>query len=242
MITPKILLKKIINYWMPVQSNKMDILQSYSESKPQIYFIQIGSNDGNDEVTPLRRKFGWKGIMIEPLRDVFEQMVLFNARDLGIVFENCAISQSTGNKTIYRVGISNAKWATALTSFDPKVIKAHLRNGFIQECAKGEGIDMPKNEEKIIKSELIKTLTFSDLLAKYKISDFDILLIDTEGYDYEILKLIDFKITKPSIIIYENKHLPRKTYKNSIALLKRFGYRIFGDGSDTIAVNKEVRL
>lgn len=182
--------------------------------------------------------YNWKGVMVEPMKDTFEKMVLLNRNDQGLFFENVAISETTGEKIIYKVGISNAKWATALTSFDVDIIKNHLRNGFIQECAKNEGIKMPENEFDIISSESIKTITFSDLLLKHRVTEFDILLIDTEGYDYNILKLIDFSIVKPAIIVYENKHLKRKIYKRSISLLKKYNYDVFSDGSDTIALKK----
>ena len=44
-------------------------------------------------------------------------------------------------------------------------------------------------------------------MKKHNVNDISFILIDTEGYDYEIIKLIDFEKYKPSILIFEHKHL-----------------------------------
>ena len=139
-------IKAIVNFWKPPNRDKIILLETFSKKKKNIKFIQIGANDGIDEVTPIRRMYKWKGVMIEPVKETFKKMILLNENDQGLFFENVAISEISGTKKIFKVGISNEKWATALTSFDEEVIKNHLRNGFIQGCAKNEGISMPENE------------------------------------------------------------------------------------------------
>ena len=48
-----------------------------------------------------------------------------------------------------------------------------------------------------------------------------------EGFDYEVLKMIDFTTIKPSIIKYEFVNLSHEDQYASKALLKQYGYYLF---------------
>lgn len=64
----------------------------------------------------------------------------------------------------------------------------------------------------------------------------DLLHIDTEGYDFEILKTIDFSVIQPAVILYETKHLSPCDQQASVELLSRYGYQIQLLGADALAV------
>jgi len=53
-------------------------------------------------------------------------------------------------------------------------------------------------------TEVVQCETLSALLNKHNLSSPDLLVIDAEGYDFEILKTIDFAHTKPKYINYEH--------------------------------------
>jgi hypothetical protein len=55
------------------------------------------------------------------------------------------------------------------------------------------------------------------------------LQIDTEGYDYEVMKTFDFE---------EHKHLARKQKKAMLCLLRDNRYAVYNCGGDYFAVNK----
>ena len=76
-------------------------------------------------------------------------------------------------------------------------------------------------------------ITFNDLIKKYKVKKIDLLHIDTEGYDYEILKTLDFKI-KPNMILFEHKNLG-KNKRKAWKLLRNKGYKLFKVAGDTLA-------
>jgi len=40
-----------------------------------------------------------------------------------------------------------------------------------------------------------------------------LLQIDTEGYDYEVIKLFNIEKSQPKVIIYENEHLTTEQKK-----------------------------
>ncbi len=50
-------------------------------------------------------------------------------------------------------------------------------------------------------------MSFAELVARYELLRFDVLVTDTEGYDYHILKQIEFSKYQPKIVIFESKHL-----------------------------------
>ena len=73
--------------------------------------------------------------------------------------------------------------------------------------------------------DLIKVI--NDLLKKYSIDQLDLLMLDTEGYDGDII--IDFLSTtslKP-LIIFEYIHIKQDTFKNLIKLLNIKKYQYF---------------
>ena len=65
----------------------------------------------------------------------------------------------------------------------------------------------------------VKIVVFNDLVEKYNISEIEYLFIDTEGYDYQIIKSIDFNKTKINKVKFEYKHLD-DTFKFDIRLLE----------------------
>ena len=50
------------------------MMQRYNQP---LSFIQVGANDGvyGDPLRSYVRRFGWKGILVEPQQDVFERLV-----------------------------------------------------------------------------------------------------------------------------------------------------------------------
>jgi FkbM family methyltransferase len=61
--------------------------------------------------------------------------------------------------------------------------------------------------EKQIKERYLKCVSINHIMESYKVSDLDILFIDTEGYDDKIIRSIDFNKFKIKSIYYENLHI-----------------------------------
>jgi len=53
----------------------------------------------------------------------------------------------------------------------------------------------------------VNTATFDQLTEKYNFSEINFLCIDTEGFDYEVLKFFNFEKFQPEVILYESKTL-----------------------------------
>lgn len=84
----------------------------------------------------------------------------------------------------------------------------------------------------------IKTTTLDSLINKYNLKKIDLLMIDTEGYDFEIIKSIPFDKVKPLVIVFEHSHFSENTVKDCYEFLKNKSYTLQKTASDTIAVLK----
>ena len=69
--------------------------------------------------------------------------------------------------------------------------RAHLRLGTWHRV-----VVPPFDSDRFI-AETVKSITFDTLLRRHGVSRLDLLQIDAEGYDFEILKRIDFRAFDP---------------------------------------------
>jgi len=220
---PKTIYKKI-----PLELKDITVLISaHSKKINNFFFIQIGSNDGVRDC-PIRKliiKNNWKGILVEPVKYIFQKLKKNYKNQNNLIFENAAISKEKGYRKFYRVKKHDEKGNPfqydMIGSFFPEVVIKHKK--YISDF------------DKHFITEKIKCITFQDLTKKHKVKKIDLLQIDVEGYDYEIIKSIDFGKIKPKIIIYEEKHLNRKEKKRCRRFLKNKGYSIIPHGEDVFA-------
>jgi FkbM family methyltransferase len=220
-------------YWHPQLADVDAIVESFAEKIPNIAFVQIGSNDGKSG-DPLHRHVSnknWTGVMVEPVDFLFQQLkVTYASYSDRVHFEQAAISNSNGIQTFYRLKkaseINAPQWYDQLGSFNKEVILKHKK--YIPHI------------ESLIVEEKINTITSKDLLEKYAIQKLDFLHIDTEGYDYEIIKTFPFNQVMPKLIMFEHKHLKVGDFKKCISLLKGKGYILRSYDWDTVAVQLEL--
>ena len=102
-------------------------------------------------------------------------------------------------------------WASGIGSFNKNHLLNHRTKRFLIE------------EDDIDKIP-IKTIKFEDLIEKYSITEIDKILIDIEGYEYEILRDMDLKKVRINSILFEYKHFDgyQKTGEKLEEILKKF--------------------
>ena len=102
-------------------------------------------------------------------------------------------------------------WASGIGSFNKNHLLNHRTKRFLIE------------EDDIDKIP-IKTVKFEDLIEKYSITEIDKILIDIEGYEYEILRDMDLKKVRINSILFEYKHFDgyQKTGEKLEEILKKF--------------------
>jgi len=186
-------------------------------------FVQVGANDGQ-ACDPIRRfvlKYGFRGVLIEPQPDVFERLKANYKGTPNLRFANVAISRSPGTATLYRFkgGQGLPPEADILASFSRETLVNNFHN------IKGE-----------IEELHIPTMTFPQLIKEYGLEKVDLLQIDTEGYDYEIIKALGDSTLRPSIISFEQGFLPGHVQNECFAYLNSLGYKVTRiDDTDTVA-------
>lgn len=227
----------------PPLTSTYDFLRFYAKSKKnkneQVICLQVGANDGksNDPVYEYFTHYGWRGVLVEPQTDVFEQgLTKTYEGNKNVILENLALADKSGVLPFYRVAISKSRWATGLSSFDKKSIEGHIENGYIIRKAIEEGLTIPENKADLIEIVEVPTSTVDELLQKHRISNLNIVCIDTEGYDFEILKLIDFNKYNPEVIFFESKNLSDNDFIQAKKLLIDNGYKLFWEKGDTLAI------
>jgi FkbM family methyltransferase len=198
------------------------ILESLGRNR-SVFFVQVGANDGILDQ-------GWRGLFIEPVGFLFERLKK-NYGDTGrFIFENTAIAPAAGEIEFYYVsekaklelGDALPYWYDQLGSFD----KSHILQYF-------DGALEP-----YIVSQKIAAAPLRDILERHRVSSVDILHIDTEGYDYKVLSTLDFSSHKPTVVLYEHKHLSPDEKAAAESLLVAQGYRCSTHDGDTLAIRE----
>jgi FkbM family methyltransferase len=183
------------------------------------YFIQIGAFDGvsSDPLHFYVRRGLLKGCLVEPQADAFEKLRANYAGCAGLSFKRAAIGAQSGTSTLYRVrpGTAGPKWLPQIASFRKEVLLKHASR-------------VPGLEQAVL-VETVPAVTFDDLLTELRVTP-DIVVIDTEGYDFEVIKLLNVPLRKPSIILYEDKHLRVEDQMACLQLLASVGYLMAKSG------------
>ena len=200
---------------------------------PEPVFVKVGANDGitGDPCSDiLLANNKWKGLFIEPVPYCIDRLKANFHDSTRFSIEQVAIGSTAGTKTFYYVDQAASDilpnlpvWFDQLGSFDKNHILKHLDGilaPFLLECS-------------------IEVSTLSDVLSRNGIRDFHLLQIDTEGYDYEVLKTLDFANHAPVMIFVEHRHLPSTQRKEMLRLLRKHGYSVRDCGSDYFAINNE---
>jgi hypothetical protein len=64
----------------------------------------------------------------------------------------------------------------------------------------------------------------------------DLVVVDTEGYDAEILESIDFSAAPPRLVVYEHYHLGPDEQRACRERLEAAGYETLEEGFDTFCL------
>lgn len=189
-------------------------------------FVQIGSNDGviHDPIHAVVRACGWSGVLVEPLPPLYERLVANYEGVPGLAFENAAVGTVDGTSTLYSVAPrpGDPYWIDQIASFDRATIEGH------EDRIAGV-------KERIVEFP-VASLTLPTLVSRHGLQSIDLLHVDVEGYDFEVLKQIDFSSSwAPTFIIYEREHFDRDTDKAARDLLRTAGYRLVDIWPDQFA-------
>ena len=183
--------------------------------------IQIGANDGftHDPLNKAIKNFMLKSLLLEPIKEHFLNLKNNYLNYKNVKLENSALSVDNEILFLYKVNpIYFKKYGnlpTGITSFDKKhLVKHGIKNAHIIQ-------------------EKVSQLGITELLNKYSIESFDLLFIDTEGYDCRIINDFFLKINKiRPIIIFEWSHIKSTELQSTLNKMLKNNYSFFPIGDD----------
>lgn len=206
--------------WLQVGSNTMD--GKMNDNDPTLNFLQH---------IPL-----WNKVFVEPMPDAFMQLKRNVARWPNSKALNAAISEGDAPEaTTQMFCLAEAMvegWEKTIPSWlrslpdghpDKKLFKtwanqicsldtAHVRKHF------------PYQPQATIN---VTALSFSRFLSKHAIKDVQVLLIDTESYDYKVLKQVPLGSMRPALIIWEHVHIQKEEQLAALEFVRSHCYAAF---------------
>jgi len=193
------------------------LLMDFAAALPEVVFVQIGANDGltGDPIHHLlaREEQRWRGVLVEPVGHLFAQLQERYGRNSALRLERAAIGESNGTAIIHRVQTTNADslWLEQLASLDREILRRNARQfGMIEPEIIGESVPI---------------FDVATLLKRHDITRLDLVIIDTEGWDWRILRQFDLTRWQPKLILYEHQHLLAEEREQAHQMLTRFDYR-----------------
>lgn len=191
------------------------------------FFIQVGANDGKsfDPIHDMVTKHKLKGICVEPIKEYFAKLSHTYQNYQHVKPINKAIAEKSGPISMYRVNTEHQDslpdWSVGIASLDSK----HHQKSNI--------------DKHYMVEETVEAITFSTLLQEEEITDVDLVVIDTEGYDLKIIEMIRSSHIKPKIVFFEHQHFIGSENKDQltacIAEFQKNGYLIYLGSCNTIA-------
>ncbi|MEM9920223.1 MAG: FkbM family methyltransferase [Bacteroidota bacterium] len=204
------------------------LLNVYGRARSEVSFLQIGANEGSteDPLYPHIRLRNWKGILVEPLAEEFKLLKHNYQNNPGLIFENVAIADREESRTLYTIDKTTGEvpfWVSKLSSFDPSIpqqVKQSFPNAVVIE-------------------KQVPCTTIENLLNKHNLGNLQVLVIDAEGYDFEIIKTVNWDNVQPELVIFEHRHLSEADQQSCQQLFRNLGYEIYCADFDTVVFKDE---
>ena len=194
------------------------VVAHHNRPHDEFFFVQVGAFDGQvaDPLYQLVHRHHWQGILVEPQADMFEQLKQNYDRESRLQFFNVAIGSEDGEIEFFTRSTGGTQVAST---------QRHL-------------LIKPGHPSSDVKMHLLPCWTLQTLLEKAGANrQVDLLQIDAEGFDYEIIRGIDFQKMRPSIIRYEHMVLSETDRNACLELLGSHGYRFILEDVDTTAIH-----
>jgi FkbM family methyltransferase len=194
------------------------IRQRFALNEP-VFFVQIGANDGimNDPIYDLVIASQWRGLLIEPIKATYDALCENYRHKSDLLLANCAIADEPGSRIIYSFKYNDDIFQQLFSLVPEKLESSRNEVARLCQC-------MPEDLQ--IVGGQVWCETLENLLKRYGVEKIDFIIMDVEGYEWNIIKSYNFDYLKPKIVIYEKTHLSEEDQTASMAYLAKFGYRL----------------
>lgn len=208
------------------QSHLVFALATVFPSLKKLRFLQIGSNDGSmeDPISILIDQYKWRGTFVEgdPLKAELLKARRGNQKHFQII--STILCDHNGTVEFYSLKADELPdFARGLGTVSKKRIEEAQR-------------DLGRFQPEIITRNLPCTSvrSFFDHVDR----KFDLCVIDAEGLDFLILKLLHQEKAIPRVLLFEHKCLSRSDVNECFELLMQEHYNLLVDDRDCVAYRR----
>ena len=189
-------------------------------------FVDVGAHDGLtiNNTLYFEKNNNWSGINIEPIKKVYDNLVLNRPNSINI---NCAVYNKDGETDF----LCNKGYTEMLSGIKDSFDRRHFVRLLSENNIMGSITELIK----------VKTLKLETILDMYNILHINYLSIDVEGAEFEVIKSINFNKVFIDVIGFENNY--EDTSIHIIEYLKNKNYVICENKSqnknvDIFMINK----
>jgi FkbM family methyltransferase len=205
------------------QSGEVGVMkQLVSEYECQQFVVDVGANDGVtiSNSLPFIQE-GWTGILIEPAPAVFKKLTENHGRRQNVTCLRVACSNRSGEAVLYIGSDGQEGFLSTLCQSDNEWFRG----------ARGS------------QTVTVKTETLTDILTGQRAPQSPgLLLVDCEGFDYEVFLGLDFARFRPTIIVTEEYEWEPRKHAAKYSLLIENNYSLVQKiGCNTIWVDRSAR-
>jgi FkbM family methyltransferase len=214
------------------------VLKYMSQKYEIVNFLQIGAFDGvsYDEMhDTVCDDLKFKGLLIEPMQTPFQELLKTYQHRTDWKFENIAITEKKEIRQVWTIPyeLKNSEnvpdWAIGCST-----LLQNSNSLFGKHCNKAE-FDALK---KFTKIEFVQCDYLESILLKHDFLKHDIIQIDTEGYDWLIIKQLNLENNCPKVINFEFFNLTNEHYNEAITFLNLYNYSLYKYSNNIIAFHK----
>jgi len=186
------------------------------------FYVDVGAHDGVSINNTLyfEKNNNWNGINIEPIKTVFDNLVINRPNDINL---NCAVCNNNGETDFfYNVGytemISGIK-----DTFDPRHLQRLER----------------ENAQHNSTTQVISVVTkkLETIFDEHNVSHVNYLSIDVEGGEFEVIKSINFDKVFIDVIGFENNYSDVSV--PIVQYLENNGFVVIHTSADIFMINKK---
>ena len=212
-----------IDYIKPVRNFLLHWLHDTHGADVKV--VQVGANDGSmaDPLSPVLGRFGWAGLLIEPVPRYFAALSAKYAGNDRIQLRNFAISEADGTIEIFHLSPEHEArypgWARGLASFD----RSHVHRGIKPEH---------------LTSVTVPCHPLSTILDQAGFNDARVLVVDVEGAEKLVFSSFTWRQFHPSVIEVETRHLSAELKGWLFDRFDAGGYDVYDFGFDSIAIRR----
>jgi FkbM family methyltransferase len=207
---------------------KADLDATLAALPQGLFFVQVGAMDGvaNDPIHKYVKDKKWRGLLLEPMPDMFARLQKNYEDCEGLIFVNMAVADFEGQIEMTRIDPVDAEkqnlpeWTQGISTLMPD-------RGMLGGVTQNRDVDFETKLKPLSKKIDVSCARLTTLLDKHKVSAVDFLIIDTEGADWMVARQLPLGRFRPRVVYLEYLHLSAYEKIACANHFKNHGYRIY---------------